>query len=123
MKVKAVDGLMRVTLDRQDWSYLLLAICRRLDEPKSTQVIKHWRNTLDEHSWDLVMDYFELTDIPVYIDRDEALKFSDDLVDALFPPTKKKKHLKIAKICVNCQQAYFTEDTKQPHLDCEVAHV
>lgn len=122
MKVKHVDGLIRITLDRQDWSYLLLAICRKfLDDSKTKSVLSHWRDNLDERGWDLVVNHFELSEIPIYLDRDMALNFSDDLVDALFPPTKKKKaELKLVRVCVDCQKAYVTTGNKEPHFDCEV---
>ena len=72
---------------------------------------KSWSINLDERSWDLIDDAFNLTELPVYLDRNDALAFSDDLVDALFPPVKNKsKHLKIARICVDCQTGYVAEE-------------
>lgn len=111
MKIKSVKGQFRITFDRQDWSFALLALAKYLEEPKNQEILQHWRNNLDESSWDLLDNAMNLSDIPVYLERDQALAFSDDLVDALFPPVKiKTKHLKMARICVDCQSGYVAEE-------------
>lgn len=111
MKIKPVKGQFRITFDRQDWSFALLALAKYLEEPKNQEILQHWRNNLDESSWNLLDNAMNLSDIPVYLERDQALAFSDDLVDALFPPVKTKtKHLKMARICVDCQSGYVAEE-------------
>lgn len=111
MKAKSKDGQIKITFNRQDWAFPLLALAKMVESDKHREILEHWRNNLDERSWDLIDDAFNLTELPVYLDRNDALAFSDDLVDALFPPVKtKSKHLKIARICVDCQAGYVAEE-------------
>lgn len=120
MKIKPVKGQFRITFDRQDWSFALLALAKYLEEPKNQEILQHWRKNLDERSWDLLDNAMNLTSIPIYLDRDQALAYSDDLVDALFPPIKEKNnHLKIARVCTYCQQAYISEAKCKGHQDCQ----
>jgi hypothetical protein len=117
VKIKPVKGQFRITFDRQDWSFALLALAKYLEEPQNQEVLQHWRNNLDERSWDLLDNAMSLSAIPIYLERDQALAFSDDLVEALFPPVKAKtKHLKLARICVDCQSGYVAEEAG--HNDC-----
>jgi hypothetical protein len=111
MKAKSKDGQIKITFNREDWAFPLLALAKMVENDKYREILEHWRNNLDERSWDLIDNAFNLTELPVYLDRKEALAFSDDLVDALFPPIKKKtKNLKIARICVDCQSGYVAEE-------------
>lgn len=111
MKIKSVKGQFKITFDRQDWAFPLLALAKMVESDKHREILEHWRTNLDERSWDLIDDAFNLTELPVYLDRNDALAFSDDLVDALFPPVKtKSKHLKMARICVDCQIGYVAEE-------------
>jgi hypothetical protein len=120
MKAKSKDGQIKITFNREDWAFPLLALAKMVESDKHREILEHWRTNLDERSWDLIDDAFNLTELPVYLDRNDALTFSDDLVDALFPPIKDKtNHLKIARVCTYCQQAYVAEAKCVGHDDCK----
>ena len=72
MKIKSVKGQFKITFDRQDWAFPLLALAKMVESDKHREILEHWRTNLDERSWDLIDDAFNLTELPVYLDRNDA---------------------------------------------------
>jgi len=109
MKVKRWDGNLRFTLEKDEIGLLLIAILRKIEDPKTSELIELWQASGTSLDWNNLLENLNLADVPFYIDRVKGLALSDDLVEALFPIKKETKHLRLARICVDCHVGYVSE--------------
>jgi hypothetical protein len=122
MRAKGNNKLIRIELDADDLMQLINRITHKvMDSDKILQVMHKYN---EKHSY---ADYLEvvrelgITPFEVVMTRDMAIDFSDELVSLLFAdesiaeiyqlPTQSQKesHLKMARICSDCQKAYVSE--------------
>ena len=117
-----------IYLHKNDWEIIVTKIVNRVlrNEDEFAKLLLDFRDTTLSREFDAIYDFLELDSAPIVIDRTEALKFSDNLVDALFPrdasvvPTSyipEKPKLKLITICVQCHKAKIKGET------CELCEV
>ena len=116
MKVTSWDGNLRFTLDKDEIGLLLIAILRKIEDPKTSELIELWQASGTSLDWNNLLENLNLADVPFYIDRVKGLALSDDLVEALFPIKKETQHLRLARICVDCHVGYVSD---QVGHDCQ----
>lgn len=109
MKVKRWEGNLRFTLDNSEVGLLLIAILRKIEDPKTSELIELWEASGSGLDWDNLLRNLDLADVPFYLNRVKGLALSDDLIEALFPNKKETQHLRLARICVDCHTGYVSE--------------
>jgi hypothetical protein len=109
MKVKKWDDNLRFTLDKNEVGLLLIAILRKIEDPKTSELIGLWQASGTSLDWNNLLENLNLGDVPFYVNHVDGLALSDDLVEALFPIKKETQHLRLARICVDCHVGYVSE--------------
>ena len=110
MKVKNEKGFIRFELERHDLHFLLLNFADKfLDNEPAISALKKYRESLEPEDYSLVLNYLGVNQISIWLDFDDALKLSDDLVEELFPNVPEKPKVKLARICVDCHACYISE--------------
>jgi hypothetical protein len=122
MRAKGNNKLIRIELDADDLMQLVNRITHKVMNSDKILQLMHKYN--EKHSY---ADYLEvvrelgITPFEVALTREIAIDFSDELVSLLFAdesiaeiyqlPTQSQKesHLKMARICSDCQKAYVSE--------------
>lgn len=119
MKIENNNGFIRFQLERSDLYFILLRFADRfIDNSKNQKALKKFQETLEPEDFTRVIEILGVHDISIWMEFDEALTFSDDLVEKLFPNSE-ESHLQLARICVDCHQGYISN--KKGH-DCVRTH-
>lgn len=110
MKVSNNQGFVRFELERQDVHFLLLQFADKfLNNKSAIASLKKYQESLDQEDYSTVLEIFGVSQVGIWMDFDDALKLSDDLVEALFPTEVEKPKLNLARICVKCHAGYISE--------------
>jgi hypothetical protein len=116
MKVNNNQGFIRFELERQDVHFLLLQFADKFINNKSAiAALKKYQESLEPEDYSTVLEIFGINQVGIWMDFDDALKLSDDLVAALFPDEIEQPKLKLARVCVYCHEGYISTESKH---DC-----
>ena len=109
-------------LHKKDWELILVQMLNRIvaNREEFDSLVNDYQDSLMLREIDAIREFLELDSATIVVDRTEALKLSDNLVDALFPrdasvvpsdwqPEKPK--LKLITICVQCHKAKIKGET------------
>ena len=122
MRAKGNKQLIRIELDADDLMPLINKIVQEVME--SDKILKTMHDYSENKTYANYLEVIKelrIAPFEVLLTREMAIEFSDEIVTQLFAdesiaeiyqlPTQSQKanHLKLARICTECQKAYVSE--------------
>ena len=129
MKVEKTLESVYLFLDSEEIKPFMLRLATQLFRDDDSYIaaivlMDEFRLHPNDFNYQRMMEKLEIDNLIHILDEPSALKFSDDLVDVIFPkevrmvthPASSKNKLKLARICGFCGDSYVAE--KRGHDGC-----
>jgi len=129
MKLEKTLESVYLFMDREEIKPFMLRLTTQLFKDDDTYItaivlMDEFRLHPNEENYKRMMDKLEIDNLIHILDGAEALKFSDDLVETIFPKEvnvttqsiEPKNKLQLARICGFCGDSYISE--KRGHDGC-----